>query len=78
MLMTMIMRANPKFVENMPFITNIDPHTLQFVYLFKEPKELDIEHIKNLSAFHKLSYKFDKSLTEKENTNYRLILDGKF
>lgn len=78
MFMTMIMRANPDLVADMPFVTNIDPHTLQFVYLFKKPDAKDIEHVKRLSPFHKLSYKFDKSLTEKENTNYRLISDGKF
>ena len=75
-IMTLVMKENNSLIESMPFISTINPHTLQFKYLFKRPDDEDIKHIKNLSVFHKLSYKFDKKQTEKENTNYQLIING--
>lgn len=78
MFMTMVMNENEDLLIDMPFISNINPHTLQFKYLFKTQNAKDIELVKSLSTFHKLSYKFDKEHTSKENTNYQLIIKGDF
>lgn len=78
MIMTIIIENNEELVNDMPFVSNINPHVLQFKYLFNSPNDSERELIKQFSAFHKLSYKFDKELTCKENTNYQLILKGDF
>lgn len=41
------------------FHTNINPHVLWFHYFFKPFNKQDIKKIKEVSNFHKLSYKFD-------------------
>ena len=53
--------------ESVPFYTNIEPHVLWFHHFYKNFSEEAFERVKQLSNFHKLSYKFKKEDLEKDN-----------
>lgn len=78
MFVTMVFKNYPELVQKIPFVSNINPHVLQFKYLFNNIKNVDKEFIKQTCFIHKLSYKFDSNLTTKENTVYQSILKGEF
>lgn len=58
----------------MPYIPNVDAHTLQF-YLFEDFNEAQWKHICSRSAIHKLTWKFNHNEPlEKSGTYYDYIL----
>ena len=78
MFMTMAMEKFSNLIENMPFVSNINPHVMQFKYLFKPYDEETANFIKSTCFAHKLSYKFDKELINLSETHYRAIIERKF
>lgn len=58
-----------------PFSNSI-PHIL-LLNLFEEYDERWLKNVKNMTEFHKLSYKFSKHDMEKEKTFYKKLIDRK-
>lgn len=66
--------ANRTFWRNVPYINNVDVHTLQFE-LFEPYDAQRFEEICSRAFAHKLTYKFkDKTLLGKDGTFYQFIL----
>jgi len=78
MFMSMAIEKYSNLMKNVPFVSNINPHVLQFKYLFDKYDLRVSQFIKDTCFVHKLSYKFEKELTEIEGTNYKAILERKF
>lgn len=53
--------------ENIPFYSNIEPHVLWFHHFYDNFNLKAFERVKQLSNFHKLSYKFDQNSLGKHN-----------
>ena len=45
--------------QEVPFYSNINPHVMQFHYLFQPFNQMSLDKLKEISAFHKLTYKVD-------------------
>lgn len=61
--------------RRVPFYSNIPPHVLQ-LELFNKYDEERFEHIKQMSAIHKLTFYGGKEFdTEKENTFYDVLIN---
>jgi hypothetical protein len=54
-------------------VSNSIPHILQ-TRLFDEYNEKTWKELKRMSSFHKLSYKFDSNLFDKENTFLKRVV----
>lgn len=65
----------PREYNKIPCAPNSTPHILLFE-LFHEFEEERFSHISNMTSFHKLSYKFDDTLKDKEHTNYQKLLNS--
>lgn len=74
---TMAMEKYPKYIENMFFVSNINPHVLLFEYLFKPFDEKIFENLKKTCFIHKLSYKFDLEKINTSGTFYEKITTKK-
>ena len=61
--------------KNVKFSTNLNPHMLLFLDFYNEYDEKRMEELKQISNFHKLTYKVDKSKV-KENSFYEKICRG--
>ena len=75
-LMTMVMKKYKNLTDKIPFISNINPHVLQFEYLFRSFDEKTYEFIKSQCFVHKLSYKFNLN-RDLSNTFYEEIIKNK-
>lgn len=56
---TMCMRTYRDLLYNAPFNSNLNPHTLQFVYLFNQYDAKIYQYLQELCFVHKLTYKFN-------------------
>ena len=74
--MTMVMKKYKNLTDKIPFISNINPHVLQFEYLFRSFDEKTYEFIKSQCFVHKLSYKFNLN-RDLSNTFYEEIIKNK-
>lgn len=63
--------------EKIPFFSNIDPHVLWFYSFYEKFDKNRFKKIKEMSNFHKLSYKFDPKLL-KEDSFYEHLLKGDY
>lgn len=60
--------------KNITKFSNSIPHILQ-LDLFEQFDEKKYENVKQMTCFHKLSYKFDVELLEKKGTYYDMIIN---
>ena len=72
----MVMKKYKNLTDKIPFISNINPHVLQFEYLFRSFDEKTYEFIKSQCFVHKLSYKFNLN-RDLSNTFYEEIIKNK-
>ena len=73
MFFTIVTQELKEEWENIPFYTNIDPHVLWFYYFYKPYDEKGFKRVKEVSNFHKLSYKFDMKNVN-DNSFYHYII----
>ena len=70
---TMVCEKYPEILKSVPRYSNLPPHILQFE-MFEKFNETRWQQIKGMSAFHKLSWKYDTELIDVRNSYYEHIL----
>ncbi|MBR1404380.1 MAG: hypothetical protein IJ558_09385 [Treponema sp.] len=70
---TMVCERYPQVLESVPRYSNLPPHILQFE-MFKPFDSVRWEQIKGMSAFHKLSWKYDTDSIDVRGTYYEHVL----
>lgn len=76
-LFTIVSKEFGEEWNNVPAFSNIDPHMLWFYLFYEKFDKKRINQIKEMSNFHKLSYKFDESLL-KEDSFYEHLIKGDY
>lgn len=71
---TMVCGLHPEILAVVPRYSNIPPHILQFEQ-FSQFSPVRWEQIKGMSAFHKLSWKYDTSAMDLTGTYYEHVLE---
>lgn len=74
-IFTLCARTFPEEWEKVKFVSNLNPHLLLFLNFYNEYDEKRMEELKQISNFHKLTYKIDKSRL-KPNSFYEKICRG--
>lgn len=77
LIFTIVTKEFEEDWKNVPAFSNIDPHMLWFYAFYEKFDQKRFNQIKEMSNFHKLSYKFDEKLL-KEDSFYEHIIKGNY